>query len=205
MYKFGITMRETNAVGYHEPRDTLAQDWATYMAATFPTQHWLSIPNSGSKAVDYFMKWNLNVLILSGGDSLGVTENRDQTERCLLAYALENQIPVIGVCRGLQLIHSYFGGKIKVGNNQFIKEHRANDHQVNLNNQTYLANSFHLNKIEENSLDKQFKVIARCSKFDSIEAIQGKNILAMMWHPERKMKDNSWSNNLIINFLKRDE
>ena len=159
----------------------------------------------GLKAVEYFAKWDLNVLILSGGDNLGVTENRDNTELHLLSYALKNNIPVIGVCRGLQLMHSYFGGRIKIGNEQFIEEHRAHDHKVILNNRTYLSNSFHVNQIDENTLNKEFKTIARCCKFNSIEAIQSKNILGIMWHPERIMTENAWSNNLIFNFLKNDE
>lgn len=198
-------MRETNAVGYDEPRDAIAQDWGNYMSSSFPSHNWLSIPNIGSKAVEYFIKWDLNVLILSGGDNLGVTKKRDHTERQLLKHALQNNMPVIGVCRGLQLIHSYFGGNIKIGEEPFIKEHRAHDHKVNLNKKTYLSNSYHVNQIEENTLNKEFEILARCSNFNSIEAIQGKNILAMMWHPERKMEENSWSNNLIFNFLKNYE
>ena len=194
-------MKETNAIGYDEPRYALAEDWGIYMTTTFPSHKWLSIPNIGSKAVEYFTKWDLNVLILSGGDNLGVTENRDLTEFYLLEYALENNIPVIGVCRGLQLIHSYFGGNIKIGDRQFIKEHRVHDHEIILNNQTYLSNSFHVNQIEKSTLNKEFKVIATCNKFNSIEAIKGKNIIAMMWHPERKMKEKGWSNDLIFDFL----
>ena len=198
-------MRETNATGYDEPRDAIAQDWNNYMLTTFPSHNWLTIPNIGSKAVEYFIKWNLNVLIISGGDNLGVTEKRDQTELHLLKYALENNIPVIGVCRGLQLIHSYFGGNVKIGEEDFIQEHRAHDHGINLNNKIYLSNSYHVNKIEEKTLHKELQIIARCSKFNSIEAIQGKNLIAMMWHPERIMEDKSWSNNLIFTFLKNYE
>lgn len=205
MFRFGITTRETNAIGYDEPRDSLAQDWGAYMATSFPSHNWLSIPNVGAKAVEYFIKWDLNVLILSGGDNLGKTENRDNTEFHLLKYAIENNIRVIGVCRGLQLIHTYFGGKIKTGEQQFINEHRAHDHEIILNNQTYLSNSYHVNQIDEDTLNKEFNIIATCSKFNSIEAIEGNNILAIMWHPERKMKDKSWSNNLIFNFLKKYE
>ncbi len=205
MFRFGITTRETNANGYNEPRDALAQDWGNYMSNTFPSHNWLSIPNIGSKAVEYFTKWDLNVLILSGGDNLGKTENRDNTEFHLLKYAIENKIPIIGVCRGLQLIHSYFGGKIRIGEEQFIKEHRAHDHEILLNKQIYLSNSYHVNQIEEDTLNKEFKIIATCSKFNSIEAIERENILAMMWHPERKMNKKSWSNNLIFNFLKKHE
>lgn len=201
MFRFGITMRETKAIGYNELRDSLAQDWGTYMSTTFPSHNWLSIPNIGPKAIDYFIKWGLNVLILSGGDSIGASENRDNTELYLLKYAIENNIPIIGICRGLQLIHSYFGGKIKIGEQQFINEHRAHDHEISLNNKTYLSNSFHVNQIVEETLNKEFKIIATCSKYNSIEAIKGKNILAMMWHPERKMKDKLWSNNLIFDFL----
>jgi len=205
MFRFGITMRETEAVGYHEPRDAIAQDWGNYMLATFPTDMWLAIPNIGSKVIDYFKAWNLNVLVLSGGDSIGKTINRDNTELHLLKYCLDNNIPVIGVCRGLQLIHSYFGGKIKLGNEEFIIEHRAHDHEIYLDGQSYITNSYHLNHIQENTLNNNFKVIARCSVFNSIEAFQGDNIFAVMWHPERKMKDNTWSNNLIFSFLKKYE
>ena len=35
-YNIGLTMRITNAKGYNEPRDTIAQDWPRYMDYLFP-------------------------------------------------------------------------------------------------------------------------------------------------------------------------
>lgn len=205
MYRFGITMRITNAVDYDEPRDSLAQDWSSFMEETFPNDQWLAIPNIGSKAVDYFQKWNLNVLILSGGDDLGKTKKRDETETLLLEHALKNNIPVIGVCRGMQLIHTHFGGELESGNEAYIAEHRAHDHQVILKNETHLSNSYHVNSLVESSLHNSFSVMARCEKFNSIEGFRGENLLAMMWHPEREMQDKTWSNDWIIKFLKEYE
>ena len=202
MYRIGITTRITQAADYIEARDSLAHDWGVFFKREFPNDIWVSIPNIGNEAVNYFKSLSLNVLILSGGDSLGETPKRDQTEFALLEYALANSIPIISVCRGMQLVHTYFGGKIIKGNECFSSIHRAKMHEIITEEEEFFwVNSYHNDCLLEEGFSDELNVIARCTKDHTIEAFINKNLIGLMWHPERAMKASEWSDNLIKKFL----
>jgi N5-(cytidine 5'-diphosphoramidyl)-L-glutamine hydrolase len=203
-YKFGISMRVSTSI-YGEKRDTIAQDWSNYMISAFPDSQWLFIPNIGRKAVEYFGAWGLNTLILSGGDDIGSFKVRDETELSLIRHALDNSIPIIGICRGLQLLHQFHGGIIQQGDENFVQLHRAKKHKIRLHNSTRLVNSFHVNTILEDTLHKDFKVFARCANDNTVEGFINRQIFAMMWHPEREIKPNAWNQLAIHQFLESHE
>lgn len=106
-------MRVAQAAGYDEPRDCLAQDWTRFMAAVLPGVRWVPIPNVGADVATFLRDWNLDGFILTGGNDIGECALRDETERTLLQEAVERQLPVFGVCRGLQFIQSFFGGALR--------------------------------------------------------------------------------------------
>jgi len=68
----------------------------------------------------------LDALVFSGGsdldaglygqaqhpETLGVIEHRDRSEVALMEAALERGIPVLGVCRGMQLLNVVLGGSL---------------------------------------------------------------------------------------------
>jgi len=204
MLRFGITTRITQASGYSETRDSLAHDWSIFMMREFPNNIWVPLPNIGKDVVGYFQKLSLNVLILSGGDGHGETPERDKTEYALLQYALTNKIPIIGVCRGMQIIHTYFQGNLGLGSDEFISNHRARTHKIITSDGQKTVNSFHNYFLSEGTLNSKFSVIARSLEDHSIEAFSGDLVLAIMWHPERECFDYQWSTNLIKNFLRYD-
>ena len=202
MLKIGITTRITEAVKYHEERDSLAHDWGRFFSREFPDDIWVLIPNIGKNAVEYFSSLSLNVLILSGGDSLGETPLRDETELALIEYAVSKSIPILAVCRGMQLIHSFFGGKIVKGDSDFIDFHVSTEHDVIASDGIIVSlNSYHNNFIYEDTLNSSFNVFARATSDGSIEGFRRDGLLAIMWHPEREMKDKQWSTDLIKDFL----
>ena len=204
MYRFGITMRITNAIGYDEPRDTIASDWSEYILSAFPDSKFIYIPNIEKNVVAYINKLNINVLVLSGGDDLGVYSRRDKTEYFALKHALKQNIPVIAICRGLQLVHTYFGGKLEVGSEKVIKEHKATKHFIEVESLVKEVNSYHTNYLIEESISDKFEIFARCKSDNSVEGIRNKNILAMMWHPERDIEVIEWNRLLIEKFLRNE-
>ena len=197
--KIGISMRITKAKNYIESRDSISQDWLKYSYEYHKNFQFIYIPNIGKKVIDYIKFWNIDSIVFSGGDDFGKTPIRDITETTLLKYALINNIPVLGICRGLQLIVKEAGGKIIRGDENFINRHTAANHNVIYNEMKIEVNSYHSNKIIENQLPPIFNIIAREENDGSIEAVSGKNILGFMWHPEREIKQSSVFNKLINN------
>lgn len=191
--RIGITMRITTAENYDEPRDTLAQDWGHFMAAALPTVSWMAIPNLGEKSIEYVKNWEINGLIFSGGDDLGKTPARDKTEQALLGWAIENNIPAFGVCRGLQLFASQFGGSLSLCKDM---SHVAVEHDVKLASAPILGpysattrrvNSYHNQVVSDTGFQEGVVLLAQSSD-GNIEALQACNgqLLAVMWHPERR-------------------
>ncbi|AZD82632.1 gamma-glutamyl-gamma-aminobutyrate hydrolase family protein [Pseudomonas chlororaphis] len=112
MKRLGITLRTCNPQAYHEPRDGLARDWYRFFAELGCGNQWLLLPHLGEDTVAYARDQGVQGVIFSGGDDLGSDPLRDQSEQALLAHCVAERLPVLGVCRGLQLIHSFFGGRL---------------------------------------------------------------------------------------------
>ena len=90
------------------------------------------------------------------------------------------------------------------GDSQFILAHRAERHNVIIEGEYHEVNSYHDNVIDENSVNSEFRIVARCSDDNSIEAIKRGNILGIMWHPERENKVSNWNKRLIENHIKHE-
>ena len=54
----------------------------------------------------------LDGIILSGGDNIGDDHERDNTEKEILNFVISNNIPTLGVCRGMQVINNFFKGDV---------------------------------------------------------------------------------------------
>ena len=157
---------------------------------------------------------HLDGLVLTGGAdvepehydqepdvNLGVTEpDRDEWEMALLAAARAKGIPVLAICRGLQLVNVVFGGTLRqhleldegAGHPQWDVDGHEATHQVNLVEGT-LTSALFPHEIGVNSLHHQVVdevgegliVSAKASDgvVEGLETPDGK-ILAVQWHPE---------------------
>jgi len=198
----GISMRESNAINYNEKRDSIARDWFRYMKEVMPNANWILLPNIGEDIIKYIHDWSINSFILSGGEDLGISYERDETESVIFNYSREENLPILGICRGCQLVYKLIGGSIEKKNNEFSKFHTEHYHEVIIENNIKKVNSYHSNALVENQKLKEIEIIARCQKDNSIEAFKGYNLLGLMWHPEREIKFNEWDGNKIKKLFK---
>jgi len=198
----GISMRETNATGYNEKRDSIARDWYRYMDEVMPNANWLLLPNIGKNIIRYIENWDINAFILTGGEDLGISDERDNTEKLIFEYSRKETLPILGICRGFQAIYKLMGGSIEKQNKNFSRFHTANHHEIIICNKNETVNSYHSNALIESVKPKELEIIARCKKDNTIEACEGNNILGFMWHPEREKKFNEWNAKRIKRIFK---
>jgi N5-(cytidine 5'-diphosphoramidyl)-L-glutamine hydrolase len=191
MIRIGISLRIVNATTYSEKRDALSHEWPQFLEKLNIIP--IFIPNTYSN-IEYFLdELNLDGFILSGGDNIGEYEERDRTEESIIKYAVQKKIPILGVCRGMQLINKFYGGSVLKTLN---KKHIKIDHQINLLNPTQknlfitnsiIVNSYHNNIITNNTIGNNLETFAICNFDNTIEGIIHKKnkIIGVMWHPER--------------------
>lgn len=177
---------------------------------------------------------HIDGLVLTGGHDLSphlykqeprqsigeILPDRDQFEMALLSQAIKQGKPVLGICRGLQLINVYYGGTLYQDlseNEQIVLQHNQRTpgkhatHQILIEANTRLeqilegqtmVNSFHHQAI--NQLGQGLQVSAR-SNDQVIEAIEAEsdNILAVQWHPELSIESNPASIKLFEDLVNR--
>ena len=132
-------------------------------------------------------------------------KTRDEFEISVFRSAIENNIPVLGVCRGSQLINCVMGGTLKQdlseeGNEVHWAEKKPGDkaHVVHIENNSLLHNITRVSNGIVNSAHHQAidtlgeGLTANCMAEDgTIEGIEWKDknnkafMLAVQWHPER--------------------
>jgi putative glutamine amidotransferase len=147
-------------------------------------------------------------------------EERDEYEESVYKYAKINKLPILAICRGLQLVNVLEGGTmiqdLGDGNATHKKEETDKEHVVTIDSRTLLGdvtgtslgtvNSAHHQAVDEPG---RSLLISATSKDDVIEGLEYKDktnkgfMIAVQWHPERmKDKDTSaFSKNIKKAFL----
>lgn len=172
----------------------------------------LITPEYNDKSVDSCLDAILNVvdgLLFTGGGDVkrksteGLPTLRGQQpirydfEAALMKKAYEKRIPILGICRGFQMILEVFGGSLS---DDVIDGHKQNLyggepwHEVKINKdsklyeivgaETWDVNSFHVQKADK--LPKDFIISAKTND-DVIEGIESTNypfLVGYQFHPE---------------------
>lgn len=196
--KIGISQRVDSVEFYNESRDALDQrliNWVTscnFIPVPIPN-NLINVNSSQcleSGIDDWLNVVGVDAILLSGGNSIGDIDCRDLTERYLLSWAEKNKKPVLGLCRGMQMLGFYAGVEL-VSVDKHVRVHHQlklkNPHTVRL---PELVNSYHDFALE--SCPNGFEVLAE-SKDGCIEAIKHERLPweGWMWHPERESPFNS--------------
>tara|TARA_Y100000766_G_scaffold274116_1_gene275786 strand:+ start:254 stop:913 length:660 start_codon:yes stop_codon:yes gene_type:complete len=157
---------------------------------------------------------NYEVLVLSGGGDMGVksgaygdqtgdlpisgvNDDRDDLEKKLLDRAFERKMPVLGICRGMQVMNVFLGGTLwpDIGQGGFNGEiHREGEggeppigdipHWTEMEGKEFEVTSHHHQGVRQ--LGKNLQVISKSSD-GMIEAVKHETLpwFAVQWHPER--------------------
>ncbi|MCT7523246.1 type 1 glutamine amidotransferase [Aliarcobacter cryaerophilus] len=198
MRKILISQRVDYIENIDEIRDCLDIRWAELLYSL----GFLIIPlcSSLSNKKDYIKNLNPDGIILSGGNDIGSNFQRDKLESMLLEYSIKNNIPVLGICRGMQMINHYLGGSLKKIENHVAKKHKIKG---------VLAEKFNMSKVNSyhnfaiQSLGKNLEILA-VSEDGNIEAIKHNKYpwIGIMWHPEREKEFIKSDKDLIIEIFK---
>ena len=134
----------------------------------------------------------------------GINPRRDRQELLLTRLAADRQIPILGICRGIQTMNAAFGGPlyqdihsqmegIRIKHSQELDRSYAS-HTVAIEKDTLLHDLFDTDAIAVNSFHHQavkeaapgFRVCARATDgvIEAMESTEYKSMLGVQWHPE---------------------
>ena len=180
-----------------ERRDSLDQRWSQFLEKC----GFISIVISNNSNFTIFRKKiNFDGILFTGGNSLikygGSAIERDFLEKEILKYSIKKKIPLIGVCRGMQVIQDYFNTRLVRVKNQVSPRQ-----VIVFKKKKTTVNSFHDYGSYENT--KNFKTLA----FSNERIIKAFHhiklpILGIMWHPERYKTFKEEDISLFKNFFK---
>lgn len=184
--------------GYNEIRDSLDENWLTlFLECGFEI---LPVPNNYNIASQMINNIECYGILLTGGTNLlkygGISEHRDRIDKLLLDFAIENRIPLLGVCRGMQSIVDYFDGTLKEVQGHVAKKHKV---QGTINRE---VNSYHGMSIDELPGCLEHMAVALDGTVEAIRHTEY-NLLGIMWHPEREVPFNEEDIDLIKKFFNR--
>ncbi len=167
--------------GSTERRDGLDQRWATFLAAAGLLC--IPAPNSPALALRIVRDLPIDGLVLTGGNDLvsygGDAPERDRTEADLLAFARTHRLPVIGVCRGMQVIQHAFGVQLRP-----VDGHVTDALKIDRDGTPAAVSSAHRWGADHSIDDLPVWATARDGVVKAIRH-RREPLVGLMWHPER--------------------
>jgi putative glutamine amidotransferase len=174
----------------------------------------------------------VNGLLLSGGEDVdpgrygrepdgarSVSPERDAMELDLVARAIEHEIPILAICRGIQLLNVALGGTLC--QDLFTQRGQAIDHDryrefdghihaihtsgaellsTAFSTETFVQNSAHHQGIDELSPDLTAVAWAEDGLIEAVEyrAPGAAWTCGVQWHPERKIEEATGTNRRLF-------
>ena len=139
---------------------------------------------SARAAAEYLDALAPEGIVLSGGNDIGKAPERDNLEHSALAYARLHRVPVLAICRGMQMIHVHQGGDLVPLTGHVAVEHPVTGEWLCHGRRT--VNSYHDQAVPAKALGDDLEALA-WAEDGSVEALRHRELpwLGIMWHPER--------------------
>jgi N5-(cytidine 5'-diphosphoramidyl)-L-glutamine hydrolase len=186
--------------GRDEKRDSLDQQWSRFLlrCGLFP----LLLPNHIDCVPRLLESVQCGGILLTGGNDLaaygGDAPERDLVEEFLLDLALEQDIPLLGVCRGMQMLQHRFGTPLVP-----VEGHVTAALTVCVDGTAQVVNSYH----RFGAYHSVPPLVSWASSNDGVVKgvlIGGKKIRGIMWHPERIHPFRTWDVAFFTDFYRMD-
>ena len=202
MKKIAITQRVYETSSSKERRDALDQRWTEFLMSVDLLP--LLLPNQLGCAQKILEENQIDGILLTGGNSLvsygGDAPERDKLEFFLLDWAMRKNIPLLGVCRGMQVIQESFKNKLEK-----VSNHVGKRHTLEVNQGCRLSdvvkslpdvNSYH----DFGTQEVSGKLISIATSLDGVVmAVEHneKQVFGVMWHSEREYPFREQEKNLF--------
>jgi putative glutamine amidotransferase len=163
----------------------------------------IPVPNRAERVLELWARVGPSVVVLSGGNDLaalgGDAPERDATERALLSHAWRERVPLLGICRGAQLILHELGHRLEQ-----VPGHVGTRHVLRFGSVERSVNSYHSWGCRDR--EPSVHVLARADD-EVIEAFTHPEhkLLGIMWHPEREAAFHEHDRALLEEHLLRGE
>jgi N5-(cytidine 5'-diphosphoramidyl)-L-glutamine hydrolase len=176
-----VTQRVELLPGHGSRSDALDQRWWPFLRSCGLTG--VPVPNDPGAALALVGAGPVGGLLLTGGNDLaelgGEAPERDRTETALLELARERGLPVVGVCRGMQLLLRRFGVPLRR-----VTGHVALRQEVTIGERRRTVNSYH------HWATSEVRPPLRAWATGPDRIVKGvrhesEPLLGLMWHPER--------------------
>jgi len=205
--KLFITQREEKN-RYGKPIDSLEHSYLKYFQ-TWDINDFVIIPNN-EESSDQIIKTITpsDFIVLTGGGNIGEQKNRDLVEKKLIELSMQQNTPLLGICRGMQTINSFFGGSLV---HLIEYQPQAKQHDIIILDNDWIpttahgkVNSYHNFLVTANTLGKKLNVFAMSisTTTPNIECIvvPNRKIVGVQWHPERD-RLSKWVDDIIMEHL----
>ncbi|MEW2354020.1 gamma-glutamyl-gamma-aminobutyrate hydrolase family protein [Spirillospora sp. NPDC029432] len=180
----GVTQRALAPDRFGEHRDALDVRWYEFLDAC----GFVAVPLPGlpGPALRGASALGLHGLVLTGGDDLAVcaggpATRRETAERGLLRWAVAADVPVLGVCRGMQLVLDEFGAELVEVDGHVATRHEVSGVGAGGGRE---VNSYH--RYAARSVPDP--LVATGTHGDVVESVRHRRarVEGIMWHPERE-------------------